>query len=197
MILGQAAGFGRPSDLRQMVESRSFAGAAAELKLSKAGLVRLAAPMSFDSAQHRAAAAGIPGRLSGVVDRSPRRLRRLRQYHVLSGLAVGENRAARSARSRPASVNASRRDVRLMRRAARRVSDAMVDLIGEGFDAAKRCQTSVRDIAWKAQVRLCTRYRRMLARRKKKPVVITAIARELVGFMWAIAYQVEPKQAAG
>jgi hypothetical protein len=56
--------------------------------------------------------------------------------------------------------------------------------------------TSVRDIAWKAQVRLCTRYRRMLARRKKAPVVITAIARELVGFIWAIACQVEPKQAA-
>jgi transposase len=53
--------------------------------------------------------------------------------------------------------------------------------------------TSVRDIAWKAQVRLCTRYRRMLARRKKAPVVITAIARELVGFIWAIACHVEPK----
>ena len=52
--------------------------------------------------------------------------------------------------------------------------------------------TSVRDIAWKAQVRLCTRYRRMLARRKKAPVV----ARELVGFIWAIACQVEPTQAA-
>src|SRR5438034_985923 len=37
--------------------------------------------------------------------------------------------------------------------------------------------TSVRDIAWKAQLRLCARYRRMLARRKKAPVVITAIAR--------------------
>jgi hypothetical protein len=37
----------------------------------------------------------------------------------------------------------------------------------------------VRDIAWKAQVRLCARYRRMLARRKKAPVVITAIARRV------------------
>jgi transposase len=41
----------------------------------------------------------------------------------------------------------------------------------------------VRAIAWKAQVRLCARYRRMLARRKKAPVVITSIARELVGFI--------------
>lgn len=52
---------------------------------------------------------------------------------------------------------------------------------------------SLREIAWKAQVRLCGRYRRMLARGKKAPIVITAIARELVGFMWAIARQVEPK----
>ena len=52
---------------------------------------------------------------------------------------------------------------------------------------------SIREIAWKAQVRLCGRYRRMLARGKKAPIVITAIARELVGFMWAITRQVEPK----
>ncbi len=56
--------------------------------------------------------------------------------------------------------------------------------------------TVVRDIAWKAQVRLCARYRRMLARRKKAPVVITAIARELVGFIWAIANQIEPRSVA-
>ncbi len=55
--------------------------------------------------------------------------------------------------------------------------------------------TSIRDIAWKAQVRLCARYRRMLARGKKAPVVITAVARELVGFIWAIGQQIEPKVA--
>jgi transposase len=54
----------------------------------------------------------------------------------------------------------------------------------------------VRDIAWKAQVRLCARYRRMLARRKKAPVVITAIARELVGFIWAIAPVTAPRAAS-
>ena len=51
----------------------------------------------------------------------------------------------------------------------------------------------VRDIAWKAQVRLCARYRRMLARQKKAPVVITAIARELVAFIWAIAHVTAPR----
>ena len=40
-------------------------------------------------------------------------------------------------------------------------------------------------IAEKAEQRLCRRYRRMCARLKPKPIVITAIARELVGFLWA------------
>ena len=39
----------------------------------------------------------------------------------------------------------------------------------------------VRDIAWKAQVRLCARYRRLAATGKPKVVVTTAIAREMVG----------------
>ena len=41
----------------------------------------------------------------------------------------------------------------------------------------------VRDIAWKAQVRLCSRYRRLAATGKAKVVVTTAIAREMVGFL--------------
>jgi len=45
-------------------------------------------------------------------------------------------------------------------------------------------------IAWKAQVRLCGRFRRLLARGKMKTKVITAIARELSAFMWAIAREV-------
>jgi transposase len=49
---------------------------------------------------------------------------------------------------------------------------------------------SIHDISWKAQVRLCTRYRRLLARGKQVNQVVVAIARELVGFMWAIAQQV-------
>jgi len=47
-------------------------------------------------------------------------------------------------------------------------------------------------IAWKAQLRLCTRYRRLTARGKAKQQVVVAIARELSGFLWAIAKQVQP-----
>src|ERR671923_2502541 len=47
----------------------------------------------------------------------------------------------------------------------------------------------IQDISWKAQVRLCTRYRRLVSRGKHPNVVTVAIARELAGFMWAIAKQ--------
>jgi hypothetical protein len=51
---------------------------------------------------------------------------------------------------------------------------------------------AVREIAWKAQSRLSARYRALTARGKKSTVVCTAIARELVGFMWAAARVVQP-----
>jgi len=50
----------------------------------------------------------------------------------------------------------------------------------------------VRDIAWKAQLRLCGRYRKLSATGKRPTVVITAIARELCGFIWAIGQEVAP-----
>ena len=46
---------------------------------------------------------------------------------------------------------------------------------------------NVRAIAWKAQTRLCQRYRHMMAKGKLRQVVVTAIARELAGFVWSIA----------
>lgn len=46
---------------------------------------------------------------------------------------------------------------------------------------------AVRDIAWKGQLRMCQRYRHLVAAGKAKVVIITAIAREMVGFIWAIA----------
>lgn len=45
--------------------------------------------------------------------------------------------------------------------------------------------TVIRELAWKAQLRLTSRFRRLSARGKPRPVVATAIARELTGFVWA------------
>jgi transposase len=48
----------------------------------------------------------------------------------------------------------------------------------------------IQDISWKAQVRLCKRYRQLIARGKNANQVVVAIARELSAFMWAIAQEV-------
>ena len=48
------------------------------------------------------------------------------------------------------------------------------------------------EIAWKAQVRLCARFRRLAARGVSRNKIVVAIARELAGFVWAIGQRVKP-----
>jgi transposase len=55
----------------------------------------------------------------------------------------------------------------------------------------EKVSEEVKEIAWKAQQRLHERYRKLLAKGKNKGVVVTAVARELLGFIWAIGTQVE------
>lgn len=59
---------------------------------------------------------------------------------------------------------------------------------------AEKTSDEVQAIAWKAQKRLCGRYQHLLNRGKLKVQVCTAIARELVGFIWAIACEVMGRQ---
>ncbi|HEY0274620.1 MAG TPA: IS110 family transposase [Paenirhodobacter sp.] len=54
----------------------------------------------------------------------------------------------------------------------------------------------VRDIAWMGQIRMCQRYRHLNAAGKAKVVVVTAIAREMLGFVWAIARAVTAPPAS-
>ncbi len=54
-------------------------------------------------------------------------------------------------------------------------------------DRIEALPKAVRDIAWKGQLRMCQRYRHLIAAGNAKVVVTTAIARETVGFIWAIA----------
>jgi transposase len=49
---------------------------------------------------------------------------------------------------------------------------------------------AIQALSWKAQVRLCKRYRRLMARGKNANQVIGAIAREMAAFVWAIAREV-------
>jgi len=52
---------------------------------------------------------------------------------------------------------------------------------------------AVRAIAWRAQLRLCQRYRRLSARGMQPNKVCVAIARELAGFVWDLGRQVTPQ----
>jgi transposase len=54
----------------------------------------------------------------------------------------------------------------------------------------------VKQIAWKAQHRLNKRYKAMSGRGKNKNQIVTALGRELLGFIWAIATKVEKQQTA-
>lgn len=51
----------------------------------------------------------------------------------------------------------------------------------------------VNEIAWKAQHRLYKRYQRLLLRGKSRQHVVTAVGRELLGFIWAIGVMVEQR----
>ena len=55
---------------------------------------------------------------------------------------------------------------------------------------------AVREIAWKAQHRLYRRYRALIRNGKLKTVAIVAIARELAGFIWAVARAITTARVA-
>lgn len=55
----------------------------------------------------------------------------------------------------------------------------------------EKVSPQIREIAWNAQVRLFGRFRKLAARKLQHNKIVVAIARELVGFIWAIA-KVQP-----
>ena len=113
------------------------------------------------------------------------------QLMAFLGLVPGERSTGDTVRRSSLSLAGNRRARRALVEAAwtyrypARVSEAL-RLRLEGLPKA------VRDIAWKAQVRLCARYRRLSAAGKKPPVVVAAIAREMAAFLWAIGREVAP-----
>lgn len=56
--------------------------------------------------------------------------------------------------------------------------------------------STIQDIAWMAQLRLCNRFRRLRAKGKPTQVVTTAIARELIAFVWAISREFNSQKRA-
>ena len=61
---------------------------------------------------------------------------------------------------------------------------------------SREASEAVRAIAWKAQKRLHARYHRLVNRGKSAQVAVTAVAREQLGFLWAIGHQVIKEQQA-
>lgn len=52
----------------------------------------------------------------------------------------------------------------------------------------------IQAIAWKAQIRLHKKYMKLIPRGKSSAVAVTAVARELLGFVWDIARRVEAQE---
>lgn len=68
-----------------------------------------------------------------------------------------------------------------------------------GRAIARRIQGQPRDVvahAWNAQQRLHRRYRHLVGHGKRAPIAIIAVARELVGFLWAAMTRVDPPGVA-
>ena len=113
------------------------------------------------------------------------------QLMAFLGLVPGERSTGETVRRSGLTLAGDRRARRALVEAAwtyrypARVSETLRARL-EGLPKA------VRGIAWKAQVRLCARYRRLSAAGKKLPVVVAAIAREIAAFMWAIGREVAP-----
>jgi transposase len=63
-------------------------------------------------------------------------------------------------------------------------------------DKVAAAPRAVREIAWKAQCRLSARYRALSRRGKPATVAVTAVARELAGFIWAVGREVTTAHAA-
>jgi transposase len=64
--------------------------------------------------------------------------------------------------------------------------------IGRELQKRQQClSAAIREISWKAQHRLHSRYVALALRGKHRNVVITAVARELLGFIWAVGKEVE------
>ena len=120
-----------------------------------------------------------------------RRFDRPRQLMSFLGLVPAERSTGQTVRRTGLTLAGNRRARRVLVEAAwsYRHPARVSETLRVRLEALPK---TIRDIAWKAQVRLCGRYRRLNAAGKKLPVIIAAIAREMAAFLWAIGRQVTP-----
>lgn len=66
--------------------------------------------------------------------------------------------------------------------------------IGTGLKKRQEGQSEkIKAISWQAQHRLNLKFRRLIGRGKPRQIAAVAVARELLGFMWAIAQEIKQK----
>jgi len=120
-----------------------------------------------------------------------RRFDNPRQLMSFLGLVPAESSTGETVRRKGLTLAGNRRARRVLVEAA--WTYRYPARVGESLRARlERLSKTVREIAWKGQVRLCARYRRLSNAGKKLPVVVAAIAREMAAFLWAIGREVTP-----
>ena len=113
----------------------------------------------------------------------------------MSYLGLTPSEYSSGERRRQGGITKAGQQPRAARAGGRRVG---LSVSGEGQPASaapvEKLPAEIQAIGWKAQVRLCKRYRQLSARGKHVNQVVVAIAREMAAFAWAIARTV-PRDA--
>ena len=113
-----------------------------------------------------------------------------RQLMGYSGTVPGEDSSGKRMRRGPITKTGNAHLRRIVVEAA--WSYRLRPAVGPGL--RKRQQEvpqEIKEIAWKAQIRLSKRYARLAAAGKDKRKIVTAVGRELLGFIWAIGIKAE------
>lgn len=133
------------------------------------------------------------GLLAEIGDLS--RFRRPRELMAYLGLVPSESSTGETIKRGPITKAGNRRARRILVECA--WSYQHPPRVGRAKQAkVAAAPPAAREIAWKAQSRLCGRYRKLVRRGKLKTVAITAVARELAAFIWAINGAVAPTAPA-
>ena len=123
------------------------------------------------------------------------RFRRPRELMAYLGLVPSENSTGNTVKRGPITKAGNQRARRMLVECA--WSYRHPPRVGKDKQAkVAAAPPAVREIAWKAQSRLSGRYRALVRRGKLKTVVVTAIAREFAGFIWAVARAANAARAA-
>jgi transposase len=118
------------------------------------------------------------------------RFQSARQLMGYSGTVPGEDSSGKRMRRGPITKTGNAHLRRIVVEAA--WSYRLRPAVGPGLRKRQHeVPQEIKEIAWKAQIRLYKRYARLAAAGKDKRKIVTAVGRELLGFIWAIGIKTE------